>query len=249
MPGKGIDENLKTSHFVVAGSVESLGTTTMTLEPPMTDVGIFKVEEILHGPVLLADFVGREITVVFKDSSNIRAGERTVLFTTSWLYGESLAVVEIDRMEDGERSTMRKDFEEARERLANENLRARIALAELVIVGKVETTAPAPKLAQWTPITEHDPDWWEAVVKVQSVEKGSAKGRVTVLFPNSVDIAWSRSPKFYPELEGIWILQRDQQERGWAILRRPGLTALDPLDFCATSELERVRSLITPKRG
>jgi hypothetical protein len=143
---------------------------------------------------------------------------------------------------------MRKEFDEARLRLADESLQLRINLAQLVIVGKVEKTAPAPKHGARTPITEHDPDWWEAVIKVESVEKGQHKGPATILFPKSVDVAWSQSPKFQPGQDGIWILQRDQKERGWPVLRRPGLTALDPLDYQPPSELDRIRGFLTRKR-
>jgi hypothetical protein len=67
---------------------------------------------------------------------------------------------------------------------------------------------------------------------------------MTVLFPRSVDIAWSQSPKFEPGQAGIWILQRDQAERGAPRLRRSGLTALDPLDFRPLEELPRLRELM-----
>jgi hypothetical protein len=248
MPDRAIDEQLRTSHFVVAGSVAKLGATTMPIDPTVPNVGVFKVDEILHGPRQLGGFAGREITVVFKDLRNVSAGERLVLFVTSWLYGESLVVLEVGRMEDRERTAMRKEFDEARLRLADESLQLRINLAQLVIVGKVEKTAPAPKQGARTPITEHDPDWWEAVIKVESVEKGQHKGPATILFPKSVDVAWSQSPKFQPGQDGIWILQRDQKERGWPVLRRPGLTALDPLDYQPPSELDRIRGFLTRKR-
>jgi len=247
MPDKAIEEHLRTSHFVVAGSIEKLGATAMPIDPTVPNVGVFRVDEILHGPKELKGFAGREITVVFKDPGEVRAGKRLVLFVTSWLYGESLVVLEVGRMEDRERNGMRKEIDEAYQRLADESLQQRINLADLVIVGKVKTTAPAPKHGERIPITEHDPDWWEAVIQVESVEKGHQKGPVTILFPKSVDVAWSQSPKFQPGQDGIWILQRDQQERGWPILRRPGLTALDPLDYQPRSELDRIRGL-TRKR-
>jgi hypothetical protein len=248
MPDRAIDEQLRTSQFVVAGSVAKVGATTMPIDPTVPNVGVFKIDEILHGPKELGGFAGREITVVFRDSGNVDAGDRLVLFATSWLYGDSLVVLEVGRMEDRERTAMRKELDEARQRLVDERLRVRIDLAQLVIVGKVAKTTPAPKYQGRTPITEHDPDWWEAVIKLESVEKGQHEGPATILFPKSVDVAWSQSPKFQPGQDGVWILQRDQKERGWPVLRRPGLTALDPLDYQPRSELNRIRGFLTRKR-
>src|SRR5579862_7240836 len=145
MPDSGISQFLRNSQFVVAGSVEKPGATTMAIDPTIPNVGVFKIEEILSGPKALTGFAGREITVVFRDSGAVKAGERMVLFATSWMYGQSLAVLEVGRTEDRERTAMRKEIDEAHQRLADERLLERIDLAELVIVGKVEKTQPAPK--------------------------------------------------------------------------------------------------------
>jgi len=243
MPDRSIDELLRDSHFIVAGRVERLGAATMTIDPAVQNVGVFRIDEILSGPPALDAFSGHDITVVFQDLDHVRQGDRRVLFATSWLYGQSLAVIEVGMMDERERASMRGEIGETHQRLADERLRERLALADLVIAGRVTRTAPLE--SEGRPIfTEHDPDWWKAEVDVDSVAKGSAEGRVTVLFPRSVDIAWSQSPKFEPEQAGIWILQHDQAERGAPPLRRPGLTALDPLDFRPREELEHVRRLM-----
>jgi hypothetical protein len=59
---------------------------------------------------------------------------------------------------------------------------------------------------------------------------------------------WIDSPKFEAGQSGIWILQRKQKERGWPLMREPGLTALDPLDFQPQSQLDRVRELLGRQR-
>jgi len=72
---------------------------------------------------------------------------------------------------------------------------------------------------------------------VSAVLKGdSSLQEVVVLFPGSRDIAWVNAPRFRVGQEGIWILTRDAKANG--------LTALDPLDFQAASELARVRRLL-----
>jgi len=234
---------VRDSHFVVAGSVERLGTTTMPIDPAVQNVGVFRIDEILSGPPVLNGFAGRDITVVFRDMDHVHQGDRAVLFATSWLYGQSLAVVEVGMMDEGERARMRDEIGQAEQRLSDERLRERLARADLVIAGRVTEIAALEGEGRVV-FTEHDPEWWKAEVDVEAVAKGPAEGRVTVLFPRSVDIAWSQSPKFEPGQAGVWILQRDQTERGAPRLRRPGLTALDPLDFRPLEELPRLRELM-----
>jgi len=234
---------VRDSHFVVAGSVERLGTTTIPIDPAVQNVGVFRIDEILSGPPVLNGFAGRDITVVFRDLDHVHQGDRAVLFATSWLYGQSLAVVEVGMMDEGEQARMRDEIGQAEQRLSDERLRERLARADLVIAGRVTEIAPLEGEGRVV-FTEHDPEWWKAEVDVETVAKGHAEGRVTVLFPRSVDIAWSQSPKFEPGQAGVWILQRDQTERGAPRLRRPGVTALDPLDFRPLEELPRLRELM-----
>ena len=233
---------MRDSQFVVAGSVERLGT-TMPIDPAVQNTGVFRIEEILSGPPVLNGFAGRDITVVFWDLDHVRQGNRAVLFATSWLYGQSLAVVEVGMMDEGERARMRDEIGQAEQRLSDERLRERLARADLVIAGRVTEIAPLEGEGRVV-FTEHDPEWWQAEVDVETVAKGHAEERVTVLFPRSVDIAWSQSPKFEPGQAGVWILQRDQTERGAPRLRRPGLTALAPSDFRPIEELPRLRELM-----
>ena len=243
MPDRSVEELVGGSHFVVAGSVEHLGTTTMPIDPAVRNVGVFRIDEILSGPPVLNGFAGRDITVVFRDLDHVHQGDRAVLFATSWLYGQSLAVIEVGMTEDGDRARMRSEIGRADQRLSDERLRDRLARADLVIAGRVAEIAPLEGEGRVV-FTEHDPEWWKAEVNVETVAKGPAEERVTVLFPRSVDIAWSQSPKFEPGQAGIWILQRDQTERGAPRLRRPGLTALDPLDFRPLEELRHLRELM-----
>jgi len=239
-----IDAHVRNSQFVIGGQVVRLGATTMSMVPVTPNAGIFKIDEILHGPPLLDGFANREITVLFKESSAVRAGASATVFATSWLYGESLAVVEVASMERAD--VTRGEIDAAYGRLADERLLGRIALAELVVAGKVVKTEPVPEeIRRRMPITEHDPAWWIAEIEITSVEKGRhGSKRVSIFFPSSGDVAWHDSPKFAVGDKGIWILQRDQQERGWPRMRVPGLTALHPLDFQPPERLALVRRLI-----
>jgi len=248
MADKLIADYARNAPFVVAGRVARTGAATMPMVLASANTGVFQIDEILHGPPVLKSFAGKEITVLFSDSGALRAGESLILFATSWLYGESLAVLEVGRMDpSGERrETMRTEIREAFERRDDELLLARINLADLIVAGQVINTAAAPdEIRRRMPVTEHTPDWWSAEIEISSVEKGSHQGkRVHIWFPNSEDAAWHESAKFKPGQEGIWLLRRDQQEQGWPIMRIAGLSALHPLDFHPLDRLDRIRRLL-----
>jgi hypothetical protein len=244
MSNASIDALVNHSQFVFAGVVERLGTTTEAV-PATANAVVVRVNKIFHGPEELRGFTGKEIIVRVTQSSGTISGERAVFFATSWSYGETLAVIEVGRVADGDQATIQNDIEDAYRRLADDRLLQRIALAELVIAGKVVRTEPADRAARRRPASEHAPDWWEAVVEVEFVEKGRLEQRtVSVLFPKSLDETWIKSPKFAVGDEGIWILQRDQKERGSPALRTAGLTALDPLDHMPRNEVNRIRALM-----
>jgi hypothetical protein len=86
-----------------------------------------------------------------------------------------------------------------------------------------------------------DPMWLEAVVQIDSVEKGKyAEKTIVVTFPGSKDIRWQGVPHFKAGDEGVFLLHtRDFPELG-----RKGWAALDPLDFQPKTELEHLRQLL-----
>jgi hypothetical protein len=90
----------------------------------------------------------------------------------------------------------------------------RFAAADVVVsgrVGQLRAAAPsAPRGKMPGPITEHDPQWQEAVVEVTAVHKGRRVPRsVRVRFPASTDVAWARAPKLHAGQQGTFLLKRD----------------------------------------
>jgi hypothetical protein len=58
-------------------------------------------------------------------------------------------------------------------------------------------------------ISEHEPDWRVADIKVDEVHKGTLQGdTVSVRFPDSPDVLWHDAPKFHPGQEGFFMLHR-----------------------------------------
>lgn len=91
---------------------------------------------------------------------------------------------------------------------------SRFAAADVVVSGRVgEVRAAAVRQPRGTiqlPITEHDPQWREAVVEVTAVHKGRRVPRsIRVRFPASTDVAWARAPKLHAGQQGTFLLKRD----------------------------------------
>ena len=143
---------------------------------------------------------------------------------------------------------------QAPDQISDQELQKRISAADFVIVGRVTDVRPwiVPKLKSGAPsqVTEHDPDWHEAVVEIQSVLKGGkVKGnKVVVRFPQRNDVAWVSSPKFAKNQQGIFCLNRDQAT-GVPTTKVGGqkvsvYTCLGHGDSLPMSEEARVRSLL-----
>jgi len=179
--------------------------------------------------------------IVSQNAATLAAGQIFLFLATVWLYGESLAVIEVGRESaDIESEVLVKQLNSEAEAARDEAIAARIASAELVVAGKVARTTPV-QIPDPATISEHSPMWSEAAISVTSVEKGTTAGsEVIVTYPESRDIAWYRSPQFHTGDEGIWILHRTRLEE----LNRDGLTALDPLDFHPMNSLERIRRIV-----
>jgi hypothetical protein len=153
-------------------------------------------------------------------------------------------VIEVGRLSSANPDKMAADIKSAEQANFERRLGERLAAAALVIVGAVADIRQGPEPRQRVE-TEHAPEWAEAVVKVHDVLKGKAPDQgIAVLFPTSLDELWIDSPKFAPGQTGVLILQRNQQEKGWPVLRVPGLTALDPLDVQPVEMSDAIRKII-----
>jgi hypothetical protein len=238
-----VPDLLARSQWVVRATVRELAATTMREVPASPNTLVVQVDKVLHGPREFSDHVGRRITLVSDDPKGLKVGQSAVFFTRSYLYGPTLAVAEVGRISEREDKAVSDEIRQASRDEQDGRLRERIANASLVVAGKVTDIREGVELRR--PIeTEHHPDWAEAIVEVSDVLKGKPPDRtVTVVYPRSRDEMWIDSPKFEPGDAVVLILQQDQKEKGWPVLRVPGLTALHPLDRHPITALERVRKL------
>jgi hypothetical protein len=239
------------SRFIFMGTVTQLRAASMPGVPVSDHTVVVRVDETLSAAPTLDNFTGKEVTVYLTKPGSAEVGQTWVFFTNGWLYGKGLAVQEVGRLEAKENRVegvggpeeLRRSLAELRQKEADRALVARMARAPLVISGKVVSTRPAPGGRR--PTSEHDPDWWEAVIEVSSAHKGTAPAnQVVVKYPNSKDEMWIDSPKFHQGEEGVWILQLNQTEKGPERMRTEGYTALSPLDFQPKERMERTMKLL-----
>ncbi|UVK47009.1 hypothetical protein BPNPMPFG_002745 [Mesorhizobium sp. AR07] len=207
------------------------------------------IDEVMHSTAELRGLRGRDALVITEHRATFEGGEEFVFFTDVVSLGDDLIVRELGH---------RRATSEAREEIA-ETLRAaverplaeRVRHAELIVTGEVTASRvlerPSP------PRSEHDPEWGIARVAVRTVLKGKKpKGDVEVLFANSHDIAWYKSPKLHEGKRGIFLLhlagQEDEDDHP-RDLPRPIHKAIDPLDFLPADREADVRRLIDQEGG
>jgi hypothetical protein len=230
------------SPFIFTGKIRKRRAATLSLVDVSELDAVIAVDRVLRRPSGVADFSGKEVTLRGNSAVELDDDRAALFAANGWLYGDSLALIEVARM-DERQSNAEQRIKEAEQRAATDALRSRLQRADLAVVAAVERTSPRGE-KELPPVSEHDPLWWEAWLKVESVEKGRAPRQLRVLYPTSLDEYWYESPKFAPGDEGVFLLQRDQKERGPTQYRVRGYTALDPLDFHPRERLDELRALL-----
>ena len=232
-----INELVWQSKFIFVGTIVRHNASTLSVIQDSSRTAVVQVHEVIDGPESLGDYSGKQITVLLEDPDKKEADKNLIFFTNGWLYGKSIAVIEVGSIPWNEESErVKRQIEEEVKKRPDRALMLRLAEAELVIVGKVEQTKKESPPDHVQRDREHDPDWHEAIIRVIDFVKGQSDQKTIRLFyPNSTDVRWYKSPKFRVSQEGIWILRRKEIGE---------YTALDPMDFQRTDQLERIRRLL-----
>jgi len=207
------------------------------------DSAVVRVDEILRNAGVVSDVLGKEVMVLL-DGPPLKEGEQVVFFTNVAIYGNQLTVREIGRA-SSEPNLAALQIRDVIKAAPDSELETRLAAADLVVLGKVSSVRARASRDRRVP-SEHDPEWWQATVRIESVEKGAAASTtVLVLFPHSVDIRWFAAPKFKVGQEGVFLLQRTSDNNLQNIdLKATGFTALHPQDFQPTQALPKVKRLV-----
>ncbi|HSH81373.1 MAG TPA: hypothetical protein VLA19_22830 [Herpetosiphonaceae bacterium] len=229
------------ARFIFRGTIARLRATTMPAVAVTDSTAVVRVEEVLQAPDALGDPKGQEITVELSALPQAQEGQRAIFFTDPWLYGESLAVREWERRVDwGDDASLRRQIADAAERQQDDALRRRLAMAVAVVAGRVYNNRPAAVYTAQR-VSEHDPQWWEALIAVDVVVKGQISApTVTVLFANSMDIVWFRAPKLRVGQDGVWLLHHEPVPGASVVTLAIG----DSLDAQPRDQLDRIRRLL-----
>ena len=122
---------------------------------------------------------GGAVTVQVLDPSPLRGGVQATFYNQARIFGEGVAVREVghELVVQATGVAQGQDAQTFHQQRQDEQLRARIAAADMVMVGRVVSVGPST-LSQFEPtgpVTEHNPGWQEAVVEVETGIKGAAE--------------------------------------------------------------------------
>jgi len=226
--------------FIFKGTVVKLNATTMSAVRASESTAVVRIDEVIDAPGAPPDLAGKEITVQLREPGSIRAAQQMFFFTKGWLLGNSMAVIEVGRLGGSQSAQQISEAVRAtRQKMADEELQGEMVRSEVIVVGRVSSVRPskAPHIG-----SEHDPDWYEAQITVESVVRGNLPARTTMLlFPHSDDVMWKASPKFKEGQQGIWLLHRNQARLSGI---EDQFTALKSIDFQTVDQHERVLRLV-----
>ncbi len=242
---------VKQSSIVFAGTVSQLGATSFAGVPKSAQTIVVRVDSVLKKPAAVSLKKGDNVTVELKDPSAFQQGIQATFYTEGWIFGSGVAVKELGHELGPSRGETSKPAVADEKQISDQELQDRLNVADFVVIGRVtDVHRWNPPKSATTRISEHDPDWHEAVVEVQSVLKGGqVKGnKIVVRFPRRNDVAWVHSPKFEKNQQGIFCLNRDQTS-GVATEKVGGrrlavYTCLGHGDSLPMSDVPRVRALL-----
>lgn len=239
---------LRKSDFVFVGTVMKTGEPSFAGVPASPNNVVVRVDRIIEKPGAAMLNAGDEITVRAADSKALREGGRGVFYARSWIYGKGIAVTELglSALPQGQATeSATAAVHEMRIQLNRDELRERVNAANAVVEGEVVAVHEAPAPARRV-VSEHDPDWNDAIVKVEAVLKGGEELRtIAIRFPASADVAWYGAPKLRVDQRSIFVLALDHisnappaEFHGGKI---PTYTALTRQDVLPEDQLQAVK--------
>ena len=249
MTTKSEDDLLRKAGFVFVGTIKELAGSTMPEVPPAPDTAVVEIERVLVAPLAFASRRG-VVTLALPEDSKLKAGERRAFYCTAWKFGSGLALRCLaHRSAPATEKAVSPLKAGASVNVKGQDLRTRLRDADLVTTAVVVGVQPLPRPEG--PISEHDPHWYAARLRVEDVAKGAAPGdELTLVFPASDDVVWAQAPR--PQLgeRGVWLLRSPAAPVPRAV--RPALralpaqvyTALHPLDFQPERSLAALGSLL-----
>jgi hypothetical protein len=250
---------IKQSSIVFSGTVSHLSATSFADVPKSPQTIVVRVETVLRKPSAVSLKRGDTVTVEVKDPSAFQEGTQATFYTDGWIFGSGVAVKELGHEVTPRSQTPaplaaeEKALGQAQEETADQQLKDRVASADFVVVARVTDIRKwkGPKSGSGqSRVTEHDPDWHDAVIQVESTLKGPKlkKNKLVVRYPQCNDVAWVHAPKFEKNQHGVFFLKKDEVSgQPTALLEGKEVSAytcLRPGDWLPVSEEAHVRALL-----
>jgi len=235
--------------FIFQGTVVAARAATLAMVDVDDLTAIVRVDRVLRAPSAMEQIAGREITVQLRAPAEV--GSTAVFQANGWLYGDSMAVVEVGsrRAPEAElapgaavehvHETAAAVDRAARFRTA---LKARADEASAVVVGRVTGVAER-QIAGATVegrLTEHDPRWVVATVEVDEAVKGRSSKTIEVVFASSEDVMWRNAPKLAVGQKAVMMLHKGAPE----VEDKRAHAVLDELDVQPADTAELVATLV-----
>ena len=233
------------SNFIFRGTVSKLQASTVDAVAARPNTDVVHVEEMLAGADTAGDFTGQDITVILRQPQSVKVGDNLVFFSNVVAYGKSIAVQEVGHVSGNSAASSRGQIAQAVQQRPERELQKRLARANLVVTGKVVSYKPVTEREGRSPSSEHEPQWFQAEIAVESTEKGTAPGSTVVAYvPVSDDIRWYRAPKLQVGQQGVFLLYQMEIPE----LKTRGLVPETSADVQPISERDRIRSLVKQTR-
>ena len=242
---------LRGSTIVFVGTISRIGSAVAEVPNSPNEI-VAKVDAVIEQPANLRLKSGDEITVLLQRPAQLKSGTRATFYANPWIIGKGVAVREvghevIETSQTSANETSQTHVAELKQQLDTADLRARIDAADAVVLGHISAVQTAPKGVQRS-VTEHDPEWRDAIVDVTSWIKGSpSQSKIVVRFAASLDVAWSRAPKLKQGNENILILKKAEPSAsrpGGAKSLQQVYTVLNANDVLPKEQADHVRGLM-----
>lgn len=269
------EDLLQKTKFVFRGTVQEINAANVAQVENTDQTAIVLVEEIIKSPEILGSFAGQSITVKLGDKESVKKGEQAIFYTNGWLFGEGIAVESLGHSQvEAKTRTFMATNTNAAKSFKDDLIKDRLKTADVVVTGRVvsvkltqENLDNPLRVAGFSdnadepsrrPISEHDPQWCEAIVEVADTDKGNnEKKQVVVRFPKSNDVRWYKAHKFAAGDEGVFILHKTESSvkpetrrvaatvsSEEAETSEETFTALHPADFQPLQKAPEIKTLI-----
>jgi hypothetical protein len=223
------------SPIVFRGKLAELGAAGLAVIRDTSATARVSIDHVFRAPDVLTLDRQKEVTVLLLDPTSVRAGDAFVFFATGWMYGDGIAVREVAhlQLDPAEDAAFEKVLARIEGELADADLEARVARAQLVLVARVEEVAkeklaePPAGAERVLPPGAVDTAWLPIRLVPEDVMKGKPGKRLTAAIRVEEDPPWRPTPAIAPGKSLILLLRStDGGDVGWFAPERDDLLSV-----------------------